>query len=62
MALGSIWDGFGAKVGGQVGAKLAPKSEEMGYQDDVEKSSKFWRRDGAAVVRGGAAVKFRPGP
>ena len=46
MALGSIFGGFGAQVGGQVGAKLAPKSEEMGYQDDVKKSSKIWRREG----------------
>ena len=42
---------FGPKLGGQVGAKLAPKSEEMGYQDDVKKSSKIWRRDGPQVVR-----------
>ena len=56
MALGSIFDGFGGQVGGQVGAKLAPKSEEMGYQDDVKKSSKIWRRGGtrwSAVVRSG---------
>ena len=53
MALGSIFDGFWAQVGGQVGAKLAPKSEEMGYQDDVKKSSKIWRRGGQQVVRGG---------
>ena len=45
MALGSIFDGFWAQVGGQVGAKLAPKSEERGYQDDVKKSSKIWSRD-----------------
>ena len=54
MALGSIFDGFGAQVGGQVGAKLAPKSEEMGYQDDVKKSSKIWRRGGTRVVRSGS--------
>ena len=53
MALGSIFGGFGAEVGGQVGGKLAPKSEEMGYQDDVKKSSKIWRREGPRVVRGG---------
>ena len=41
MALGSIFGRFGAQVGGQVGAKLAPKSEKMGgYQSDVNKSSK----------------------
>ena len=34
MALGSIFGRFWAQVGGQVGVKLAPKSEEMGYQDD----------------------------
>ena len=54
MALGSIFDGFGAQLGGQVGAKLAPRSEEMGYQDDVKKSSKIWSREWTrvdAVVR-----------
>ena len=51
MALGWIFDGFWGQVGGQVGAKLAPKSEEMGYQDDVKKSSKIWRRGGRQVVR-----------
>ena len=40
MALGSIFGRFWAQVGGQVGAKLAPKFEKMGYQIDVEKSSK----------------------
>ena len=53
MALGAIFGGFGAQVGGQVRAKLAPKSEEMGYQDDVKKSSKIWRRGGTQVVHGG---------
>ena len=48
MALGLIFGGLCAHVGGQVGAKLAPKSEEMGYQDDVKKSSKIWRRKGTA--------------
>ena len=51
MALGSIFDGFWAQVGGQVGAKLAPKSEEMGYQDDVKKSDKIWSHGGDAGVR-----------
>ena len=36
-ALGQIWDGFWLQVGGQVGAKLAPKSEKWGPQDDVNK-------------------------
>ena len=39
MALGSIFGRFWAQVGGQVGAKLARKSTEMGYQNDVKKSS-----------------------
>ena len=47
-----IFDGFWAQVGGQVGAKLAPKSEEKGYQDDVKKSSKIWRRKGTRVDAG----------
>ena len=61
MALGAILGGFWAQVGGQVGAKLAPKSEEMGYQDDVKKSSKNKSREymrvsasGPQVVRGGS--------
>ena len=68
MALGSIFGGFWAQVGGQVGVKLAPKSEEMGYQDDVKKSSKVWRRKGMqgyARVRSGPrwyAMKSGPGP
>ena len=38
MALGSILERFWAQVGGQNGAKLAPKSEKWGSQDDVKKS------------------------
>ena len=37
MALGSIFGWFWAQVGGQVGAKLAPKFEKWGFQDKVEK-------------------------
>ena len=62
MALGLIFGGFGAQVGGQVGAKLAPKSREMGYQDDVNKLSKIWRRKGTQVVRKWSAVVGGPGP
>ena len=40
MALGSIFDRFWAQVGGQVGAKLAPKSEKWGPQDDVNKHAR----------------------
>ena len=40
MALGPILEPFWAQVRGQVGAKLAPKFKKMGYQIDVEKSSK----------------------
>ena len=40
MALGWIFGGFGVQVGGQVGVKLALKSDKMGYQDDVKKSTK----------------------
>ena len=36
-ALGWILGGFWLQVGGQVGAKLAPKSEKWGSQDDVKK-------------------------
>ena len=53
IALGSIFGRFGAQVGGRVGAKLAPKSEEMGYQNDVKKSSKIWRRKGTQWFRSG---------
>ena len=41
-----------AQVGGQVGAKLALKSEKKGYQDDVKKSSKIWSREGQQVAAG----------
>ena len=51
MALGCIFGGFSVQVGGQVGAKLAPKSEEMGHHADVEKSSNIWRRMGTGMVR-----------
>ena len=61
MALGAILDGFWSQVG-RIGAKLAPKSEEMGYQDDVKKSSKIWRCGGTQVVREWSASKFGPGP
>ena len=44
--LGPSWN----QVGGQVGAKLATKSEKMGYQDDVKKVVKIWSRSGSAVV------------
>ena len=46
MALGSIFGRFWAQVGGQVGVKLAPKSEKMGYQNDVKKSYKKKSRGG----------------
>ena len=39
-ALGPILERFWAQVGGQVGAKLAPKSEKLELQDDVKKTSK----------------------
>ena len=42
----------------KLGFKLAPKSEEMGYQDDVENHQKT--RD--ASSRGGDAVVRGPGP
>ncbi len=35
--LGAIWGGFWLQVGGQVEAKLAPKSEKWGFQDEVKK-------------------------
>ena len=50
MDFGWLLDRFlrdlGPKLGVQVGTKLAPKSEEMGYQDDVKESLKTWRRGG----------------
>ena len=53
MALGSILVDLGTKLD-QIGGKLAPASEEMGYQDDVSKSSKLYCCSGPhsyAVVR-----------
>ena len=46
MDFGSLLNRFLVDLGPKLGAKLAPKSEEMGYQDDVKKSSKSWRRKG----------------
>ena len=65
MVLGSIVGGFWAQVGGQVGAKLAPKSKEMGYQDDVKKIIKNLEPQWSARVRKGTqwyAVVVAPGP
>ena len=61
-AFGSILAISWAQVGGQVGAKLAPKSEEMGYQDDVKKSSKIWSRDATQVVLEWSVGKSGLGP
>ena len=44
--LGPTW----SQVGGQVGAKLATKSEKMGYEEDVKKVDKIWSRSGSAGV------------
>ena len=49
-ALGAILGGVWLQVGRQVGAKLAQKSEKTGYQDDVNKSSTIWSREGHAAV------------
>ena len=37
MALGSIFGQFWTQVEGQVGAKLAPKSENLEIQEDIKK-------------------------
>ena len=37
MALGATFGGFWLQVGGQVEAKLAPKSNKIGQQDDSKK-------------------------
>ena len=39
MAFGSFSARVGAQVGGQIWGKSAPKSEEMGDQDDVQKTN-----------------------
>ena len=65
MALGSIFGRCWAQVWGQVGVKLAPKSKEIGYQDDVKKSYKIWSHSGPqwyAVVRSGPQWSGGPGP
>ena len=55
MAFGWLLDGFcndfGPKLGGQNGAKLAPKSEKWGSQDDVKKSKAKRLRRLARVMR-----------
>ena len=45
MALGSTLREFVDQVGRQVGVKLALKSDNMGYQDDVKKISKRSSKD-----------------
>ena len=55
MALGSIFGRFWAQVGTEIEAKLVPKFEKMGYQIDVEKSSK---NKSHKEIRG-AATKLR---
>ena len=62
MALGAIWGGFWFQVGGRIGAKSAPRLEEMGYQDDVNKSLTNLEPQGYAVVRKWSAVVGGPGP
>ena len=37
MALGAMLGGFGVQVGGQVGAKLAPKRTNKEYKNYVKK-------------------------
>ena len=60
-ALGSILEQFWAQVGGQVGAKLAPKSEKLELQDDVKKTSK--KRSDEKWARGLTVESSRgPGP
>ena len=48
---GKILDWFWVQNGGQVGNKLAPKSEKRMSQDDIKKSSKIW-----------SSKSFRPVP
>ena len=57
-ALGWIWGRFSLQVGGQIGTKLAPKSEKWGSQDDVKKRAQKQER---GVARGGAG-NGRVGP
>ena len=55
IALGSIFRRFWGQVGGQVGAKLAPKSKDMG----TKTMSKNHQKSGHAVVRSGTQVVRR---
>ena len=57
IAVRSTFDRFWAQLGGQIGAKLAPTSREMGYQDDVKKSSNKKSRKGTRVVREWSGVQ-----
>ena len=59
--LGRFLVHFRTKLGG----KLALKSEKMGHQDDVKKSSNIWRREWYGLVRqvvGLLAPKNNPNP
>ena len=66
MDFGWLLDGFlmdfGAKLGGHIEAKLSPKSENMGYQDDDKKPKTNlepqWHAGGSRWY----AVKSGPGP
>ena len=58
-ALGPILERFWGQVGGQVGAKLAPKSEKLELQDDVKKHQK---KEATKSGRGGLRVESSRGP
>ena len=62
MDFGWLLDRFLTDFEPKLGVKLAPKSEEMGYQDDVKKSLKIWSRKWTHVVRSGPQIVLGPGP
>ena len=55
------WTRFGAQVGGEIGAKLAPESKEIEHQDNAKKSSKIWSRAGWQAADPLAPNRIPPG-
>ena len=57
MDFGSLLDrflvDFVPKLGVELGPSWCQKSQEIGYQNDVKKSSKIWRRKGTQWFRSG---------
>ena len=47
-----FWNDFGPKLGAKLGPSWHQNRRTWGYQDDVKKSLKNWRRGGTQVAAG----------